>query len=538
MSPLLQVKNLSVSIGKSRPVDHVDFTLEQGKILGIAGESGSGKSLTALSVMGLLPHGAKRGGTADWTGFEGNDFDLFAQNEQEMQSLRGRSISKIFQEPMTALNPLMTIGDQVAEPFLIHGQMARQDAIDAAAHLLERVGLPADHLSLKRYPHELSGGQRQRVMIAQAIALKPKLLIADEPTTALDVITQAGILDLLTRLVDEDDMAMMLITHDLAVLSNRCHDLVMMQNGRLVESGAAKAVLQHPKHPYTQSLMKASVYQPPSPIKSSPSSPLLLALREASLTYRTGNGIFDRSSAIEAVKKVSLTLHQGESLGLVGASGCGKSSLTRAILGLHPLSHGAITLDGETIIDGGKTAPQLSPAVRAKMQIVFQDPFGSFNPRHKVERLIREPLHLLGSNYPSRDGRGLVTEALIDVGLSPDDQDKYIHEFSGGQRQRIAIARALIIKPKLIILDEAVSALDVSVRGQILDLLMWLKSTHHLAYLFISHDLNVVRSVSDRVAVMDQGQIIETGETAKVLSQPKHEVTQRLIAAIPQFSTQ
>ncbi|NBQ83463.1 MAG: ABC transporter ATP-binding protein [Alphaproteobacteria bacterium] len=538
MSPLLQVKNLSVSIGKSRPVDHVDFTLEQGKILGIAGESGSGKSLTALSVMGLLPHGAKRGGTADWTGFEGNDFDLFAQNEQEMQSLRGRSISMIFQEPMTALNPLMTIGDQVAEPFLIHGQMARQDAIDAAAHLLERVGLPSDPPALKRYPHELSGGQRQRVMIAQAIALKPKLLIADEPTTALDVITQAGILDLLTRLVDEDDMAMMLITHDLAVLSNRCHDLVMMQNGRVVESGAAKAVLRQPKHPYTKSLMKASVYQPPSPIKSSPSSPLLLALREASLTYRTGNGIFDRSSSIEAVKKVSLTLHQGESLGLVGASGCGKSSLTRAILGLHPLSHGAITLDGETIIDGGKTAPPLSPAVRAKMQIVFQDPFGSFNPRHKVERLIREPLHLLGRNHPSRDDRDLAAEALIDVGLLPDDQDKYIHEFSGGQRQRIAIARALIIKPKLIILDEAVSALDVSVRGQILDLLMRLKSTHHLTYLFISHDLNVVRSVSDRVAVMDQGQIIETGETAKVLSQPKHEVTQRLIAAIPQFSTQ
>jgi len=532
MSPLLNVKNLSIAIGKSQPVNQVDFTLENGQVLGLAGESGSGKSLTALSLMGLLPKGATRSGIAQW-----GDQNLLALNDQAMQSLRGQAISMIFQEPMTALNPLMTIGDQVAEPFLIHGHMDRQDALDAAARLLERVELPSDLNGLQRYPHEISGGQRQRVMIAQAIALKPKLLIADEPTTALDVITQSGILDLLTRLVEEDNMAMMLITHDLAVLSNRCHQLVMMQNGNVVESGSPKSVLGQPKHPYTKALMTAATYQPPRQTKASPSlaSPLL-DIRQATLTYRSTTGLFDRSSEIEAVKDVSLTLHQGESLGLVGASGCGKSSLTRAILGLHPLSHGEIRLDGGTIINNGQQKVSLSPLIRAKMQIVFQDPFGSFNPRHKVHRLIREPLHLISDHYDAGHHHETVAQVLIDVGLSANDQDKYIHEFSGGQRQRIAIARALIIKPKLIILDEAVSALDVSVRGQILDLLMRLQSTHQLSYLFISHDLNVVRSVTDRVAVMDHGQIIETGETAKVLKNPKHAVTKRLIEAIPKFS--
>ncbi|MFD1911552.1 ABC transporter ATP-binding protein [Halodurantibacterium flavum] len=518
---LLHVRNLNVAIHGTPILNDIGFALEPGQIMGLVGESGSGKSMTSLAVMGLLPGGATATGQILLDGQ-----DLTALDDRAMGRIRGRDIGMIFQEPMTALNPMQTIGDQVAETLMIHGAASRAEAQCAARDRLDRVGLQAFPAS--RYPHELSGGQRQRVCIAMAVALRPRLLIADEPTTALDVTTQAQILALLGDLVRAEGMSLLMITHDLAVVAGLADRVAVMQHGRIVEDGAARDVFRLRRHAYTRRLFAATdhrpVRQPARP--ADPATPVLQvegAVRDYTLPRRT---LFGPAPRLHAVRGVSFALHQGESLGLVGESGCGKSTLTRAILGLEPLQGGRITLDGQEVLAG-----RVPPDLRAKVQVVFQDPYGSFNPRHKVSRLIAEPFHL----RPAPDRRDRVAEALRDVGLMPDDMNKYIHEFSGGQRQRIAIARALIIRPRLIVLDEAVSALDVQVRAQILDLLAGLQDRLGLSYLFISHDLSVVRAITDRVMIMRAGQIVEDGPTEAVFADPAHDYTKTLIAATPQI---
>lgn len=524
---LLSIQDLDLSILGMKILKEVSFSINIGEVVGVIGESGSGKSMTALSILQLLPFGTAVGGKIS---FEGDD--LLAKSEREMCLVRGRDIGMIFQEPMTALNPVKTIGEQVAETVLIHSRTSRVEASAIARETLNRVGLPEDRFPLDRYPHELSGGQRQRVVIAMAIALKPKLLIADEPTTALDVTTQAQILDLLKKLVDEDGMGLLLITHDLAVVADIADRIVIMKSGEVVETGEAVSLFRQMRHPYSKALMAATRHQPvrhpPQIIKDAvPVLDVRSVIRDYALPRQS---LFKSPGGFRAVNNVSFSIHKGENVGLVGESGCGKSTLTRAILALERTQSGEIRVDGE-LVTNDKGA---SLAARRKMQVVFQDPYGSFNPRHSVARLVAEPFHVMGGQAPTAKERATrIAQALEHVGLAASDADKYIHEFSGGQRQRIAIARALITRPALIILDEAVSALDVSIRAQILDLLADLSDRLDLSYLFISHDLSVVRTITDRVLVMKSGVIVEEGATEAVFANPQHHYTKQLIAATP-----
>ena len=520
---LLQIEDLNLSIHGTPVLQDVSLSIAPGQILGVIGESGSGKSMTAFAAMQLLPNGTVCSGRITLAGQ-----DVLNMSEPELCQMRGRDVGMVFQEPMTALNPIRTIGDQVAETILIHERVSKKEALARAAEALTRAELPQDRFPLSRYPFELSGGQRQRVVIAMAIALRPKLLIADEPTTALDVTTQAQILSLLKRLVVEDQMGLMLISHDLAVVADLADDIAIMQKGRVVEAGPAATLFQTMQHPYSKALLAASAHHPDR--LAEPQEQPLLTVRDVVREYRLhSNGWLGGTTTLRAVKGVSFDIKHGESLGLVGESGCGKSTLTRAILGLEPVQGGQILLDGEPVFDAKGT----NRSIRRRMQVVFQDPYGSFNPRWKVRRLIAEPMYLLDQPPKGQALQDAMVEAMENVGLTADDLDKYIHEFSGGQRQRIAIARALIIKPDLIILDEAVSALDVSVRAQVLDLLADLSDRYGLTYLFISHDLSVVRSITDRVLVMQAGEIVEQGETETVFDAPQHPYTQQLIAAAP-----
>lgn len=520
---LLEINNLSLSIGTTPILKHIDLTVKPGEIVAVTGESGSGKSMTAFSVMQLLPNKSETSGHIRLDGT-----DLLTLDEPAMCAIRGRQIGMVFQEPMTALNPVKTIGDQVKETILIHQAMTPARAEERARDVLNRVGLPADRFPLSRYPHELSGGQRQRVVIAMAIALRPKLLIADEPTTALDVTTQAQILDLLKGLVREYHMGLLMITHDLAVVADIADRITVMRHGEVVETAPTQTLFANMQHPYTKALFQASDHRVDLPT-APPPTPLLQVHNAIRDYQQPRTHLFRSPGHHRAVNKVSFTLNRGERLGLVGESGCGKSTLTRAILGLEPLQGGEILLDGDPVFAGHTPNPE----IRRKMQVVFQDPFGSFNPRHRVDRLITEPYHLLDTPPAGQERRDAIAEMLTAVGLSPGDATKYIHEFSGGQRQRIAIARALIIRPELILFDEAVSALDVSIRAQILDLLAELCDAYNLTYLFISHDLGVVRTVTDRVLVMKSGEIVEQGETEQIFSAPQHTYTQSLIAAAP-----
>ena len=523
---LLRITDLTLSIGDTDILHDIDLSMNAGEIAAITGESGSGKSMTALSIMGLLPHGARTRGEILLGGA-----DILQTSEPDLCRLRGDTMGMVFQEPMTALNPVHTIGAQVAETILIHERIPRAQARARAAQMLQRVGLD---MSPDRYPHELSGGQRQRVVIAMAIALRPKLLIADEPTTALDVTTQATILELLKDLVREFDMGLLIITHDLAVVADIANQIIVMQHGRVVEAAPTNQLLRTMQHPYTRALFAASTHAPeafePATTANASATAHGLTVKNVVRTYDLARiNFLGPRPTFRALDDVSFAIQPGERVGLVGESGCGKSTLTRAILGLEDVQGGSITLDGDPVFAGRK--PNL--AVRRKMQVVFQDPYGSFNPRHTVARLISEPWHLL-ETQPT-DGPARIAQALEDVGLSPSDADKYIHEFSGGQRQRIAIARALIVDPDLIIFDEAVSALDVSVRAQVLDLIADLCAKRTLSYLFISHDLSVVRSVTDRVLVMQKGRIVEQGDTETVYSNPTHPYTKTLLAAAPQL---
>ena len=522
---VLEVENLNLSIHQTPILDNISLSIEVGSVHAITGESGAGKSMIAFSIMQLFPHGTHVSGRIKFYGQ-----NLLTQTERQMCTIRGNKIGMVFQEPMTALNPVKTIGTQVAETIRIHKAMSHEDADARAGDLLARVGLPQNRFPLSLYPHQLSGGQRQRVVIAIAIALRPKLLIADEPTTALDVTTQAKILDLLKDLVSENQMAMLMISHDLAVVADLADCITVMKSGQIVESAKTYDLLSRMRHPYTKKLFLASQHIVHLPKYTS--SNTLLDVQNVSKDYPLPRmGLFRAARKHRALSDVTFRIHKGERLGLVGESGCGKSTLARAILGLSPVDNGNILLDDEPVFRANK--PNI--LIRHKMQIVFQDPFRSFNPRHRVDRLISEPFHLLPQSPSGRERYDILSTVLRAVGLHPEDAQKYIHEFSGGQRQRIAIARAIVTQPELILFDEAVSALDVSVRAAILDLLADLCHKYNLTYLFISHDLNVVKSITDRVLVMKAGKIVERGPTDIVLTRPDHPYTKELISAAPQL---
>jgi len=528
---LLSLEAVGVRIGGADILTDIAFTVRAGKTLGIVGESGSGKSMCALAAMRLLPRGAALSGSI---GFDGQD--LARLDERALQAIRGGEIGMVFQEPMTALNPLKTIGDQVAESLRQHGTA---DVHRRAAATLERVGLANDTVPPGRYPHELSGGQRQRVVIAIAIACRPKLLIADEPTTALDVTTQAAILELLRTLQREDGLALVLITHDLAVVADMADDLVVMKDGRVVDAGSFDAVFAATGSAYTRSLITASSWAP-DPSTRRKAGGELLVVEGLVVGYPAGpRTLFGARERFRAVDGLSFRVEAGESVGLVGESGCGKSTLTRALLGLTDIDEGTVRFRGETMTaattstSGASRRDPVSRSLRREIQVVFQDPYGSFDPRHRVERLVAEPLHLLERRPSAARRRERVGAMLERVGIAPGAMRRYIHEFSGGQRQRIAIARALIVEPSLVVLDEAVSALDVSVRAQVLALLAELARDEGLAYLFISHDLSVVQNVTDRLLVMRAGKIVERGDTADVFAAPAHTYTRALIAAVP-----
>jgi len=526
---LLEIRGLNVNIGQASILENIDLSLNEGEVLGLVGESGSGKSMTALALMQLLPHGAQCTGSIS---FDGKN--ILQANEDEMCRLRGDDIGMVFQEPMTALNPVKTIGEQVAEGIRWHTSVSRANAEDRARSILDRVGLPQSRISLSRYPHELSGGQRQRVVIAIACALNPRLLIADEPTTALDVVLQAQILELLRDLVEENRMALILISHDLAVVADMAKRIAIMRNGEVVDRGETAKTLTEQNHPYTRQLVQASVYAPKREARSSnPQSEPLLSIENVCRYYKEPRQtLFGKRTFFKAVDDVSFQLAVGQSMALVGRSGCGKSTLARLILALEKPTAGRITLLGQDLSDLSET--ELRP-LRRNMQVVFQDPYGSFDPRHKVSRLVTEPLYLLEKKASAAEQYEMAVDALESVGMSASDLDKFPHEFSGGQRQRISIARAIINKPKLIICDEPVSALDVSIRAQVLDLFADLSDRLGVAYLFITHDLNVAQAIADDVLVMHEGKIVEQGNSQNILKNPNSKPARDLVAAMPRL---
>jgi len=528
--PVLAIENLSINIGDAEIIRDVAWRVKAGETLGLVGESGSGKSMSLLAVVGLLPRGASLSGSIRLNGVEISDAD-----ETALCAIRGAEVGVVFQEPMTALNPVHTIGRQVAETARIHRGMSRIDAEALAVKTLSRVGLPPEKVALTRYPHELSGGQRQRVAIAMAIILKPKVILADEPTTALDVTTQAEVLQLLARLAREDNCALVLVTHDLPLISQFADRVVIMKDGAVVETSDERIGTDTLTHPYSQALFQAAFYTAPS--QGKPGDETVLAVRNLVCEYRRNDRLFGPPTVFRAVKGVDFKIASGETLALVGESGCGKSTLGKAIMGLQSIASGEICL-GATPFFGSEARPNKTAMrqMRQRMQMVFQDPYGSFNPRQRVGRIIAEPFYLLDEKLTAAQQAKHVDELLEAVGLASADARKYPHEFSGGQRQRIAIARALVTSPEVILLDEAVSALDVSVRAQILDLLTDLRERMQLAFLFISHDLSVVRGFAHRVLVMRAGEIIEEGDTEKIFTLPSQQYTAELLSATPEMA--
>jgi peptide/nickel transport system ATP-binding protein len=525
--PLLEVDDLSVAIGSRRIIKNLSLEVGPGEILGLVGASGSGKSMTALAVMRLLPETAAASGEVRLSGAA-----LGGKNEEQMGQVRGRDMGMVFQEPMTALNPLMCIGDQVAETLRLHRAVSDSEARRAAREALDVVGLQGEQGALDRYPYQLSGGQRQRVAIAMAVVMSPALLIADEPTTALDVIAQAQVLLLLRELVRTRNMGMLLVTHDFAVIAQLSNRVAVMREGEIVEQGVTAEVLSRPRDPYTAALLSAAMLKPKRSARPSSSAAILQARGIVREYPRKRRSLWHAAIPLRAVDDVSVSVHAGETVGLVGESGSGKTSLLKAILALEKSQAGDVRLLGEEFSNArGAKLHRL----RRSLQVVFQDPYGSFDPRWTVERLIGEPFFLLDSPPSAAERRRKVVHVLEQVGLAASDARRLPHEFSGGERQRIAIARALITEPKVIAFDEAVSALDVLLREQILDLLGGLAERLNMAYLFVSHDLQVVRAIADRIYVMQGGRIIEEGPTETVFSSPRHAYTQALIAAIPKM---
>ena len=524
---LLEVKDLSVAFSQGQrttlAVDKVSFSIAKGETLALVGESGSGKSVSALSILKLLPYpsASHPSGSVRFKGEE-----LLDADDRDLRRVRGNDITMVFQEPMTSLNPLHTVERQIGEILELHQNLKGEAARSRIVDLMAKVGIRDPETRLLDYPHQLSGGQRQRVMIAMALANNPDLLIADEPTTALDVTVQAQILKLLKELQAEFGMAMLLITHDLGIVRKMADNVVVMQRGKAVESGDAKEVFANPQHAYTKMLITAEPKGAPPP--SDPSAPTVLETRGLKVWFPIKRGFFRKTVGhIKAVDGVDAIVRSGQTLGVVGESGSGKTTLGLALLRLIR-SEGPIVYMGKNI-DGYNTS--MMRPLRKDMQIVFQDPFGSLSPRLSIQQIVEEGLTVQGRDLGYEQRREIVARALTEVGLDPSTMDRYPHEFSGGQRQRIAIARALALEPKFIMLDEPTSALDMSVQAQIVDLLRELQHKHNLAYLFISHDLKVVRALANEVIVMRNGVTVESGPTAEVFSNPKTEYTKALIAA-------
>ncbi|MCF3594939.1 ABC transporter ATP-binding protein [Rhodobacteraceae bacterium LMO-12] len=527
---LLEVKDLWVGFrqdGKVNPaVRGVSFSVDRGETVAIVGESGSGKSVSALSTVSLLPSSAEVKGSVLYDGQE-----MIGADEKLLRKVRGNDISFIFQEPMTSLNPLHTIEKQLVESIALHQGLTGAPARERILELLARVGIRDAESRLGAYPHQLSGGQRQRVMIAMALANKPDILVADEPTTALDVTIQAQILELLAELKRSENMGLLFITHDLGVVKRFADRVCVMKDGEIVESGETAALFADPQHPYTQKLLGAHAVGQPGPVPDD--AKVLVQTDRLKVWFPIQTGFFKRTTGhVKAVNDASISVRAGETLGIVGESGSGKTTLALAIMRLIS-SEGGITYQGE---DVRKWSTRKLRDLRREMQIVFQDPYGSLSPRMSCEQIIAEGLGVHGKP-DGRVERELVAEVMAEVGLDPAMMDRYPHEFSGGQRQRIAIARAMILRPKLVVLDEPTSALDMTVQVQIVDLLRDLQQKYGLAYLFISHDLNVVRAMSHKMVVMKQGDIVEAGSARDLFENPQTEYARTLLAAALDLKT-
>ena len=525
MTSLLDIRDLSLTFhgedGVVEAVRRVSLEVNPGETLALVGESGSGKSLTALSSVQLQPESAEIAGSVRWKGAE-----MVGATEDRLRAVRGNEVSFIFQEPMTSLNPLHTVGKQIGESLALHQGLVGTAARERTIELLTKVGIRDAAARLDAWPHQLSGGQRQRVMIAIALANGPELLVADEPTTALDVTIQAQILDLLTELQNNEQLAMLFITHDLGLVRRMAQRVAVMKQGEIVEAGATREVFGNPQHDYTKMLLDAEPSGTPDPVDTS-AEPLIEA-EKTRVWFPIQRGLLKRTVGhIKAVTDIDISLKRGETLGVVGESGSGKSTLARALMRL-------ISAEGKVRFDG-RDLHTLSTrdlrALRRDMQIVFQDPFGALSPRMSVAEIVSEGLGVHGLADPSLTKREAVAEALDEVGLDPAMMDRYPHEFSGGQRQRIAIARAMILKPKFVVLDEPTSALDMTVQRQIVVLLRDLQRRYQLGYMFISHDLKVVRAMAHRIIVMKAGEVVEAGPTEQIFSAPETEYARTLMAA-------
>ncbi|MGE0846438.1 MAG: ABC transporter ATP-binding protein [Flavobacteriaceae bacterium] len=526
-APLLSIRELSVDFRQGEHVTHavrkVSFDIGKGETVALVGESGSGKSVTALSVLKLLPYPAASHPSGQVLF---RDDDLLDRDERDLLRVRGNDITMIFQEPMTSLNPLHTVGQQIGEMLALHKGLSGRAARERTVELLDQVGIRDPESRLASYPHQLSGGQRQRVMIAMALANEPDLLIADEPTTALDVTVQAQILALLKDLQRQFGMAILLITHDLGIVRKVADRVCVMQDGEIVEQGSTEEIFRRPAHPYTKHLLSAEPKGEPP--QTNPSKPVIIEARDLRVWFPVRRGLMRKTvDHIKAVDGVDLKLREGQTLGIVGESGSGKTTLGLALLRLIS-SQGRITYRGQEISGYSFGAMR---ALRSEMQIVFQDPYGSLSPRMSIADIVGEGLavHKPGLSYEER--REKVATALAETGLDPATMDRFPHEFSGGQRQRIAVARALVLEPKLVMLDEPTSALDMSVQAQMVDLLRRLQARHNLAYLFISHDLKVVRALSNDIIVMRAGKVVEAGPSTEIFEHPRTDYTRALMAA-------
>ena len=539
---LLRYEDLSISFGSGRrekfAVNHLDLEIGIGERVALVGESGSGKTLTALAPLRLEPEGAKVSGKILWNRKDGQGtVDLLSLPIQDIREIRGREIAMVFQEPMTALNPLFTVGNQIIEAVQIHQPLiSKADCVDAAIDLLKKTGIPEPERRFHSYPHQLSGGQRQRAMIAMALACKPRLLIADEPTTALDVSLRLQILDLLKELQEESKdqggMGILLITHDLNLVKHFAQRVAVLNQGNLMESGTTKQVFTQPSDPYTKALVNSGPVRDLAPVM--PLAPVLLKTDDLSVAYPSSESTswFKKAPPHKVLKKVSFSLKQGQTIGVIGESGSGKTTLGMAVLGL--LGDSAAEVSGNVDILGNdwqKLKPVERRAMRSSLQVIFQDPFGSLSPRMNVMQIVAEGLDIHFPKLSTTERENRVVDMLKEVGIDRSALTRYPHEFSGGQRQRIAIARALILRPQILVLDEPTSALDVSIQNQVLALLTELQKKYNLAYLMISHDLAVIRAMSHEVMVLKGGKVVEFGDTETLIKHPRQTYTRELFAA-------
>jgi len=536
---VLNIQNLSVSVNNTPLIKHINFSIKAGEIFALVGESGSGKSLTSLAIMRLLPEALN----VTSGSIHLNQQDLFLLPEYQMQKVRGKKVAMIFQEPMTSLNPVMKVGEQVAEVLRIHLKLGNKQAREKVVALFEEVGIPQAKERYDWYPHQLSGGQKQRVMIAMALACEPDLLIADEPTTALDVTIQAQVLQLLKGIRDKRGLSILFITHDMGVVNEMADQVAVMKQGEIVELAEKEHFFKAPVHNYTKQLLADAV--PKHSFKAKVDSHSLLQLTDLKVHFPIKKGLFQRTVGyVKAVDGVTLNIKKGQTLALVGESGSGKSTIGQAILKLVDSTSGSVNFanlthqdsDSELAIDLTRLSERQMKPFRKKVQVIFQDPFSALNPRMTISEIIREGIVSLKVGSGKKADQDQRIEALLEqVGLLPEHKYRYPHEFSGGQRQRIGIARALAVEPELIICDEPTSALDVTVRAQVLRLLEDLQQTYQLSFLFITHDLSIIPAIAHEVAVMKEGKIVEQGSVEQVMKNPQHEYTQALLNSAPKL---